>query len=52
MTTLTGDLTAPHWKVVSGGRIRVEEKEEDQKAPGPVSPDAGDAVVQAYWIGR
>jgi hypothetical protein len=45
---LTGDLTAPKWRVMSGGRIRVESKEDIAKRLGR-STDAGDAVVMAYW---
>jgi hypothetical protein len=46
---LTGDLAAPKWRVVSDGKIRVEEKEETKKRIGR-SPDSGDAVMQV--IGR
>jgi len=46
--TLTGDLTAPHWKVMSGGKIRVESKD-DIKARIGRSTDDGDAVVMAFW---
>jgi len=45
---LTGDLTAPHWKVMSGGRIQIESKDEIRKRIGR-SPDSGDAVMQAVW---
>lgn len=45
---LTGDLTAPRYSVQSGGRIRVEAKDEIRKRLGR-STDAGDAVVEAYW---
>ncbi|MBN1632322.1 MAG: hypothetical protein JW990_21400 [Thermoleophilia bacterium] len=45
---LTGDLTAPHWRMSSGGRIVVESKEEIRKRIGR-STDHGDAVVQAFW---
>ena len=45
---LTGDLTAPHWAVHSGGRIQIESKDEIRKRLGR-SPDSGDAVVQAVW---
>ncbi len=44
---LTGDLTAPHWRVMSGGRIRVESKDDVRKRLGR-STDSGDAVVQAF----
>jgi hypothetical protein len=39
---LTGDLTAPHYRVVSGGRIQVDIKRRLGR-----STDAGDAVMQA-----
>lgn len=45
---LTGDLTAPHWREVSAGRIQVESKDEIRKRLGR-STDTGDAVVQAFW---
>ena len=45
---LTGDLTAPKWKVTSGGRIQVESKDEIRKRIGR-STDHGDAVIQAFW---
>lgn len=45
---LTGDLTAPTWRVMSGGRIQVESKDDIRKRLGR-STDDGDAVVMAYW---
>lgn len=45
--TLTGDLTAPHWTVRSGGRIQVESKEDIKPRIGR-STDDGDAVVMAF----
>lgn len=45
---LTGDLTAPHWRVMSGGRIQVESKKDIHKRIGR-STDDGDAVVHAFW---
>jgi len=45
---LTGDLTAPHWRVMSGGRIQVEGKDEIKKRIGR-STDDGDAVCMAFW---
>lgn len=48
---LTGDLTAPHWKVTSGGKIQVEAKEDIKERIGR-STDDGDAVVQAFWEQR
>jgi hypothetical protein len=47
---LTGDLTAPHWKVTSKGKIQIESKDDIRKRLGR-SPDDGDAVVQAVWDG-
>lgn len=43
---LTGDLTAPHWKVLSGGKIQIESKDDIKKRIGR-STDDGDAVVMA-----
>jgi hypothetical protein len=51
VATLTGDLTAPHWKVTSNGRIQVEGKDDIRKRLGR-STDEGDAVVQACWEPR
>lgn len=45
---LIGDLTAPHYKVVSGGRIQVEAKIDIKKRLGR-STDPGDAVMQALF---
>jgi hypothetical protein len=45
---LLGDLSAPQWKVLSGGKIQVESKDEIVKRLGR-STDDGDAVVQALW---
>ena len=45
---LLGDLTAPKWKILSGGKIQVESKDEIRKRIGR-STDAGDAVVQSFW---
>jgi hypothetical protein len=45
---LIGDLTAPHWKVQSGGNIQVESKDDIKKRLGR-STDSGDAVVMAWW---
>ncbi|HUW09214.1 MAG TPA: hypothetical protein VM537_05755 [Anaerolineae bacterium] len=44
---LTGDLTAPHWRVMSGGRIQIESKDDIRKRIGR-STDDGDAVVMAF----
>lgn len=44
--TLTGDLTAPHYRIVSGGKIQVESKDDIRKRLGR-STDDGDAVMMA-----
>ncbi len=44
---LTGDLTAPRYRYMSGGKIQVESKD-DIKKRLKRSTDAGDAVVQAF----
>ena len=46
---LTGDLTAPHWRDMSAGKIAVESKEDIRRRLGR-STDSGDAVVQAFWV--
>ena len=45
---LLGDLTAPKWKILSGGKIQVESKDDIRKRIGR-STDAGDAAIQSYW---
>jgi hypothetical protein len=45
---LIGDLTAPHWKPTSVGKIQVESKDEIRKRLGR-STDDGDAVVMAFY---
>ena len=50
---LTGDLTAPHWRVLSTGKIWIEPKEKRDNEPGirkrlGRSTDDGDAVVMAF----
>ena len=45
---LIGDLTAPHWREMSGGRIQVEGKPDIKKRLGR-STDCGDAAVMAFW---
>lgn len=46
---LLADLSAPHQgEVMSGGRIKIESKDDIRKRLGH-SPDRGDAVVQALW---
>lgn len=44
---LLGDLTAPKWRVMSGGNIQVEPKDDIKKRIGR-STDDGDATVQAF----
>lgn len=46
---LIGDLTAPRYRVLSGGKILIEAKEEIKKRLGR-STDAGDSVVQAFAL--
>jgi hypothetical protein len=48
---LLGDLTAPHWVVMSNGRIKIEAKDDIKKRLGR-SPDKGDAVVMRFWQDR
>lgn len=45
---MIGELTAPKYKEMSGGRIQVEEKEEIRKRIGR-STNYADAVIQAFW---
>lgn len=45
---LIGDLTAPTWRVMSGGKIQIESKDDIKKRLGR-STDDGDAVIQAFW---
>ncbi len=45
---LVGDLTAPTWKVTSGGKVQVESKDEIRDRLGR-STDDGDAVVMSFW---
>lgn len=44
---LLGDLTAPKWRVMSGGKIQVESKDDIRKRIGR-STDDGDGTVQAF----
>ena len=44
---LIGDLLAPKWRQMAGGKIQVESREDIIKRLGR-SPDAGTAVVMAY----
>jgi hypothetical protein len=46
---LTGDLTAPLWRMTSGARISVEGKDDIRKRLGR-STDHGDAVVMAFAL--
>lgn len=48
---LLADLTTPHWKVLSGGSIQIESKDDIRKRLGR-STDEGDAVVMCFWQGR
>ncbi len=45
---LLGDLTAPTWREVAGGKIQIESKVQIKKRLGR-STDVGDAVVQVMW---
>jgi len=45
---LLGDLTAPRWAEMAGGKIQVESKDTIRQRLGR-STDAGDAVVMAFW---
>lgn len=47
---LLGDLTAPRYKVVSGGKYQIESKDDIKKRIGR-STDDGDAVVMALFGG-
>lgn len=44
---LKADLTAPKWRVLSGGKIQIESKDEIRKRLGR-STDSGDAVLMAF----
>ena len=46
---LIGDLVAPRWSLTSGGRIKIESKDEIRKRLGR-STDKGDALIQALFI--
>jgi len=46
---LLGDLVTPMYRVVSGGRIAIESKDDIRKRLGR-STDKGDAVVQSYAL--
>jgi hypothetical protein len=47
---LIGDLTAPKWWISSTGKIQIESKKDIKDRLGR-SPDSGDAVIQALWLG-
>jgi hypothetical protein len=46
---LLGELSAPTWREVAGGRIQVESKDDIRKRIGR-STDLADVAVQAFWI--
>lgn len=47
---LTGDLCTPRYRIVSGGKIQVESKDDLRKTERlGRSTDYGDPVVMAYW---
>ena len=48
---LIGDLIAPKWRVMSGGKIQVESKDSIKERLGR-SPDDGDAVIMAFYDDR
>jgi len=47
---LAADLTAPRWKLMTGGKIVVEEKDDTRKRLGR-SPDKGDTICMYFWEG-
>jgi hypothetical protein len=47
---LAADLSCPRWSTLAGGKIVIEAKEDIKKRLGR-SPDRGDAVALANWIG-
>jgi hypothetical protein len=44
---LIGDLTAPHWRVVSGGKIQVESKDDIKERIGRSQPTAATRLMLA-----
>lgn len=46
---LLEDLTTPRWEPVTGGKIRIEAKDDIRKRLGR-STDYGDAVAMAMWV--
>lgn len=47
---LAADLSAPQWKTMAGGKLVIETKKEVKKRLGR-SPDRGDSVILARWLG-
>jgi len=47
---LAADLSVARWKSMAGGKIVIESKEEIRKRLGR-SPDRGDSVILANWLG-
>lgn len=47
--TLTGDLLAPRWRMMAGGKIQIEAKDDIRKRIGR-SPDYGDALAMAFFL--
>lgn len=47
---MAADLSAPRWKTAAGGKIVIESKDDIRKRIGR-SPDMGDAVTLACWLG-
>ena len=45
---LIGDLTAPRWREMAGGKILIESKDDISKRLGR-STDVGDSIVMAFW---
>ncbi len=45
---MIGDLTAPKYQLMSGGRIQIEDKDKIRERLDR-SPNYGDTVVQAFW---
>ena len=45
---MLGDLTAPKWREVAGGKIAVESKDEIKRRVGR-STDVGDTVIMVLW---
>ena len=45
---MLGDLTAPKWREVAGGKIAVESKDEIRRRVGR-STDVGDTIIMVLW---